>query len=523
MFGFFRITSAAAATCFLLAACGGSGGAVPDSPQPFIPPNETSAVPIPPGQIEAAIARLDELASGLLARSRVPGMSVAVVHNGRTIYVRGFGVREAGKPDKVDADTVFQLASVSKPVGATVVAQQVGAGAIAWDTPLRAKLPWFTLADPYVGEQVTIGDMYAHRSGLPDHAGDKLEDLGYGRVEVLQRLRMVPLSPFRATYNYTNFGLTAAAETVAAAAGTDWATLSERALYRPLGMTSTSSRYADYKARANRAITHIRVNEEYVPGPAREPDAQSPAGGMSSNANDMSRWLAMLLGSGSFNGQPIVDPAALQPAISPQMISAPPENANARAGFYGYGFNVGTSASGRVTLSHSGAFALGAATAFTAIPSANVGIVVLTNATPVGVPEALAAYFIDLVQFGSIQYDWETLYRQRMASLIAPEGSLVGVQRPANPAPAQPLANYAGIYRNDYYGPLNVVDNGGKLELRLGPKPTVYPLTHWDGDIFTFTPENENAPPGTISKATFSTGKLVLEYYDDNGLGTFAR
>lgn len=521
-------------SCLLVVACGGNGtedtAAVLSAAQsesssqtPSASPGEASAVPIPAGQIDQAISELDGMATDIMARTGVPGMAIAVVHGGKVVYAKGFGVREAGNPAKVDADTVFQLASVSKSIGATVVAQQVGTGSVEWDTPVRTKLPWFALDDPYVSEQVTIGDLYSHRSGLPEHVGDKLEDLGYDRMDVLQRIRQVPLAPFRTTYEYTNFGMTAAAEAVAAAAGLDWETLSEQAIYRPLGMTSTSSRFADYKARANRAVGHVLVNGAYVPGEERNPDAQSPAGGMSSSANDVAKWLIFLLAGGSYDGRQVVDAAALLPAISPQAVSGPPASANERAGFYGYGFNVSTSAAGRTVVSHSGAFALGAATSFTAIPSADVAITVLTNTSPIGVPETLAAKFADLVQFGSVQQDWETLYRKALAPLLLPQGSLVDAVKPANPVPAQAFSAYAGTYQNDYYGPLEVVDNQGVLELRLGPQPMTFKLSHWDGDIFTFMLDNENAPPGTISQASFSPGKVVLEYYDEDGLGTFVR
>jgi CubicO group peptidase (beta-lactamase class C family) len=93
---------------------------------------------------------------------------------------------------------------------------------------------------------VTIADMYAHRSGLREHAGDQLEDLGYSRAQVLARLRLEKLHSFRDVYAYTNFGMTAAGEAVARAARTDWASLSQRDIYGPLDMTSTSSRFADY-------------------------------------------------------------------------------------------------------------------------------------------------------------------------------------------------------------------------------------------------------------------------------------
>src|SRR5690606_1757454 len=139
----------------------------------------------------------------------------------------------------IDADTVFQIASLSKPVTATVVARQVQAGTVGWDTPVVKHLPWFRLKEPWVTPHVTIGDLLSHRSGLPDHAGDALEDIGYDRRQVLERLRLLPLAPFRISYAYTNFGFTAAAEAVAAASGKDWATLCEDVLFKSLGMAST--------------------------------------------------------------------------------------------------------------------------------------------------------------------------------------------------------------------------------------------------------------------------------------------
>jgi hypothetical protein len=106
------------------------------------------------------------------------------------------------------------------------------------------------------------------------------------------------------------------------------------------------------------------------------------------------------------------------------------------------------------------------------------------------------------------------------------EGSLVGKQPPANAAPARPLTDYLGIYNSDYWGPAVVTEHDGQLQLALGPKNQAFALTHWDGDTFSFALTNENAPPGTISKATFvgSPGAtLNLEYYDTDKLGTFTR
>ncbi|BBY34378.1 serine hydrolase [Mycolicibacter minnesotensis] len=521
-----RWAAAAGATVLLFGAAGCAPAAAPPALQDTSP-NEVSGVDIPEGRVDAAVARIDGLVRELMDSTGVPGLAVAVVHGGKTLYAKGFGVRDTrngqGPDNAVDADTVFQLASMSKSVGATVVAQQVGAGAVAWDTPVVTQLPWFALSDPYVTDHLTIADLYAHRSGLPDHAGDGLEDLGYGRREVLQRLRYLPLSSFRDSYDYTNFGVTAAAEAVAAAAGVEWEQLSADVLYRPLGMASTSSRFGDYLARPNRAVTHVKEGEGYEPGYQRNPDAQSPAGGVSSSVNDMARWLTMVLANGSHHGTQIIAPEALLPAITPQVISAPATVATARAGLYGQGFTVSITSSGRTQYGHSGAFLLGAATAFSALPSQDVGIVVLTNAAPVGVPETLIAQFLDLVQYGEIRENWATLYQQAFAPMSQPEGSLVGTPPPARPAAAQPLSAYVGDYTNSYWGPVAVTEDHGALEVALGPRHQQFRLTHYDGDTFTFTLQGENAPEGTISKATFTKDAVALEYFDHDKLGRFTR
>lgn len=511
-----------------LAACSSTASQEPaktlsDQPPPLVP-----AVALPDNAVEDAVAKLDGIAEELMKSSGIPGMAVAVVHGGKTVYTKGFGVKDVNRPaddpaNKVDPDTVFQLASVSKPIGSTVVAHQVGQNAISWNTPVTDKLPWFALSDSVVTKMVTVGDLYSHRSGLPDHAGDQLEDLGYDRRYVLERLRQLPLAPFRISYAYTNFGLTAAAEAVAVASGKSWEDLSEEVLYRPLGMTSTSSTFADYEARGDKALGHIRIDGSYKPLYQRDADPEAPAGGVSSSVNDVTHWLTMMLADGKYNGQQIVDPAALLPAVSPQIVSSPPSEPAMRAGFYGYGFNVGTTSAARVQLSHSGAFDLGAATNFVIIPSADVAIVALTNATPTGIPETLTAEFADLVQFGEVREDWRKLYAQAFADMDKPFGSLAGKSPPANPAPPKPLAGYAGSYRNDYWGPAVVAESGGKLTLSMGPRPDTVELTHWDGDVFTFTFPSENFPPGSISKATFAGDKLTLEYYDEDKMGTFFR
>lgn len=519
--------AAAAALLLILVAACASESAEPAKPSAAptlsdVPPPLVPAMPLPENAVENAVAKLDGIADELMKKSGIPGMAVAVVHGGKTVYAKGFGVKDVRSGDKINPDTVFQLASLSKPLSSTVVAHQVGANAIDWDTPIVSKLPWFALSDPAVTQMVSVGDMFSHRSGLPDHAGDMLEDLGYDRRYVLDRLRQLPLDPFRISYAYTNFGLTTGAEAVAVSARKSWEDLADEVLLRPLGMTSTSYRFTDYESRPDRAVGHIHVDGKYEPLYIRDPQPEAPAGGVSSSANDMTRWLTMMLANGDYEGKQIVDAKALLPAVTPQSVSSRATEPAMRSGFYGFGFNVGTTSGARTDLSHSGAFELGAGTNFVILPSADVAIVALTNATPSGVPESLTAQFADLVQFGEVREDWYKLYQGLMVPLEAPVGTLVGKEPPANPAPAAPLASYVGTYGNDYWGPARITEKDGRLHLALGTKLDV-PLDHWDGNVFTYAWVSENSPPGTVSKATFDGTKLTLEYYDEFGKGTFFR
>lgn len=502
---------------------------------PYMPEAVTFDIPsrddvrLGDGTVDAALEELPAIVERVLEASGVPGAAVAVVEGEQVRFSQGFGVRVAGEDAAIDDETVFQIASLSKPIGATVVATQVTQGVVGWDTPAAPLLDGFTLADPWVTDHVTIGDLYAHRSGLPHAAGDDLEDIGYDRDYIIDHLGMLPLLPFRTSYNYANFGMTTGAEAVANAAGVDWETLSERELYEPLGMTSTSSRYADFIERDNRAALHALVDGEFQALYERMPDAQAPAGGVSSNVVDLARWLSLVIGQGSAFGEQLVAESDLLAATSAQVVASHPLVPDQRAGSYGFGFNVGVSATGRVNLSHSGAFALGAGTNFQVVPQLGLGIVVLTNGAPIGAAEAISAEFLDEVQFGESTRDWLADYGNVLAGYTAPAGDLVDESAPTPAAAARPLAEYAGAYANAYFGPAEVVVTGDTLVARLGPDGGYeVDLAPWDGDTFAFVPTEENAPDGSLSSATFTfvpggAATLTLDFFDSNDLGTWTR
>jgi CubicO group peptidase (beta-lactamase class C family) len=216
---------------------------------------------ISPERVNAALAQLDPFIRSTLSKTGVPGAAIAVVYNDQVVFLRGYGVRKVGEPAQVDPDTVFEIASFSKPIASTVLASLVGEGVIGWDDRIADLDPGFRLSSADITREVTIRDLLSHRSGLATLSGDMLENLGYTRPEILYRMRYLRIpGEFRKTYAYSNYGFTAGTIAAATKIGKPWETIAEQQLYSRVGMTSTSSRFSDYENRTDKAALHIFVN-----------------------------------------------------------------------------------------------------------------------------------------------------------------------------------------------------------------------------------------------------------------------
>ncbi|BCH27494.1 serine hydrolase [Mesorhizobium sp. L-8-3] len=495
-----------------------------------LPASGTSAQTVTPDRVEAALSKLEPLAERIVADGGVPGLAIGVVHNDKVVYLKGFGRREAGKPDVVDADTVFQIASLSKPVSATVVAALVGDGRVSWDSKIGDLDPAFRLADPYPTSELTVRDLFAHRSGLPGTAGDDLEGIGYDRGEILRRLRFVsPSSSFRAGYSYSNFGLTEGAVAAAKPMGKPWEDVAEERLYRPLGMNSTSSRHADFVERANRATLHIEVDGAWAAKVERDPDAQAPAGGVSSTVRDLAQWMRLELAAGAVDGKPVIAADALEQTHVPLMARGS-NPVTGGTSFYGLGWNVEFGRHG-LSWGHAGAFSVGARSLVTLFPKEELGIVILANAFPTGVPEGLSDSFADLVFDGTIGKDWveawDAIYGGMFGPVVA-AAKATYASAPTPATPARPMDAYEGRYANEFVGDAVVSGEGNSLVLKVGPDGArSYSLQHFDRDIFLTFPDAEMPDrPSGVSFAIGPDGKasaMTIEFLDENNLGVLRR
>ena len=166
------------------------------------------------------------------------------------------------------------------------------------------------------------------------------------------------------------------------------------------------------------------------------------------------------------------------------------------------------------------------------LPAEGLGIVVLTNAAPIGVPEAVCRSFFDLALNGKVERDWLGVFGEAIASR---HGARLRHGDRLREAAVRPTAGarrargraYAGTYRNDSSGRSRSRESDGGLVLRLGPKQEPFALRHWDRDVFIYQPAGENAyGPSAVTFRVGADGKataVTIENLDTTGQGTFER
>jgi CubicO group peptidase (beta-lactamase class C family) len=339
----------------------------------------------------------------------VPGLSIVVVRReGKPRYF-AYGTKHIDKDAPIGADTLFPCASLSKPVSASIIA----AGALGesdwnWDVPVEKPgiKKDYQLEHSPAGKPPTLRQWLSHLSGMPDHAGDLIEDMNpeMGRHDLIENILAEQTGIVPGKFKYTNMGFTIGCfGAMKALGGSEWDGFALERL-KKLGMTqSTYSFLSVYKDSSNRAFPHQgqplppelqslapkgwtwHVTSE---ADERNPRRQAPAGSLLSSATDLGKFLTRHLNEEFGKDYPSRNPK--------------PEE-----GAYSLGWNVanhGFAANMRnsVSFNHSGAFRQGAGTFLRFDPDMHIGIAILSNGEPTGVPEALGQLF------------FKTLYRQNL-------------------------------------------------------------------------------------------------------------
>lgn len=455
-----------------------------------------------------------------LALYDAPGVAIAIVEDGDAKYLGGVGVRELGKPLRMDADTLFTIASLTKAFTATAAAVAVDRGRIEWDQPVLGQLPEFRLYDPYATAQASYRDLLSHRVCV---AGSFFNGLALDRQGVLALLRFEkPTDPFRAGFRYSNILYAAAGEAVARVAGTSWDEDIRHTLFEPLGMTASSSSALALAQAENHASSHVRGRDGVVRVDPFRPhgwwsmDNHAPAGAINSTARDMARWLEFQLGDGDFRGRRIVSSAALAETHRLQ-VPYPSKGTGSTAiaeieGVgYALGWEIGTYGAERLVW-HGGLFRGHNSLALLA-PDRKLGVFVFVNSRDGenGLSSGLAQWIFDR-WFDRPQRDWvaehRVVYESRLKTKAEQERVLL--LRPSKKGtPSVETRAYAGRYgAKDDWPRYTVSSRGGSLRVDLEgmAEPYFAVLTHWDRD--SFLPDwNETVPAyRSADLITFTVG-----------------
>lgn len=404
-------------------------------------------------------AEIDKEAARVMESFRPAGMALAVVQDGEVIFAKGYGLQRQGSPGQVDANTVFNLASVSKSFTATALGILVDEGKLDWDTPVRQYLPDFKMSDPVATAHLTVRDLLVHRSGLALGAGDLLRwpDGNATDAEVINSLQYLPFATgFRDQFVYDNILYMVAGELITRVSGQIWQQFYADRLFVPLGLSSCTAD-PDNARLANRAIEHARAPGVATGKPIDDmiirPD---PSGSIACSVTDVAQWAVFHLGNGtSKGGKTIVRPETMQTlhrgVVPVGAFGAPRRLGYTNVSQYALGWFVSDFA-GTLLLDHSGS-GPGAATHVGILPDNRAAVIVLANDL-VPAP-AVANHLLARVVQGRAAKDWiADVIARRAARRAAPTADQVPTF--TETAPRRPLSHYVGTYRDPWYGEITV-------------------------------------------------------------------
>ncbi|MBM5811604.1 MAG: beta-lactamase family protein [Gammaproteobacteria bacterium] len=255
-------------------------------------------------------AAFDAAVAKVMQDWRVPGLAVAVVNRDGVIHLRGYGTREWGRDQPVDADTIFAVGSNGKSFTSVLLGALVDQQRLRLNDPIGRYLPAFRMADPYATAHVTFEDALGHLSGLPEQSGLTAWYLfGLDRREMIALVAGMPLATsLRGGFAYNNTMFTVAGEAAAALTGLDYDEAIRRYLTTPLGLSRTTTTLAITRTDANVARPHAFAAGVPVPVPYHDVTGAAPAGSANSTARDMARYVRMWLNDGSLDGTRVLAP-----------------------------------------------------------------------------------------------------------------------------------------------------------------------------------------------------------------------
>lgn len=341
----------------------------------------TGQAQLPPERIRDAISSYGDWLRQVAASNRVAGLATAVVVDDRVRFESTLGYADAQTGEKVQPNTVFRLASLSKAFATALTGLLVRDGYLSWDTRLADVLPFFKLKDARATEQATVRDILGQRLGLPRNAYDNLLSDEVPYEELARKLDEVDMTcSVGECYGYQNVAFSLIGDVIYAKTGDFFYHLVDKRLFLPLGMTTATYGRDGLESSKSWAHPHYRRANGWAPfEPSEGFYHVPPAAGVNASVRDMEQWLIAQMG-----GRPMVLPPALLETLHSPVIDTPSERvaspwrrARLSDAKYALGWRVYTYA-GETLIFHAGAVQ-GYRAEIGFFPKYHVGMVILWN------------------------------------------------------------------------------------------------------------------------------------------------
>jgi len=424
----------------------------------------------------------NEFIAKIMEEWRVPGLGIAVIKEGKVVFSEGFGLRDIKRGLKVTPQSLFPIASCTKTFSAVSLAILMDEGKLGWDIPIRKYFPSRWLYDEYASNHITLRDLLAHRSGLPQHYR-MYSNRNITRKEIIERLRFLePSKGFREWFQYANLNYTIAAYVLEQMTNMSWEDFVQKKIFDPLEMKKSNFSVADSQKTSDYALPYREEDDKIKEIPFFDVNlmGMGPAGSINSNLADMANWLLFHLNKGKFKGHQIVSEANLGVTHTPQIILPGGITDEMFYSSYGMGWVI-TSYRNHLMLRHSGGFD-GFGCYVSLMPRDNIACVVLCNKEGTYVPYILAYTVYDRL-LGLSEIRWNERMKERMSKgREATEKPKKEDSYLQDKKPHRPLEEYCGRFEHPAYGILVIEKEGEQLKVTHNNLQSI--LAHCYYDVF---------------------------------------
>lgn len=266
---------------------------------PTLLPEPIRKTALPNPYIQKLLVKYEDEMVDLLDETKTPGLAIAIVQDSTVLFMKTYGVREAGKTDSIDIHTVFRLASVSKCFAPLLTGILVEDGKLHWNDRVIDHLPHFELKTKKNTDSLRLTHVLSHTTGLPYHTYTTLVEDGIDLPVMIDELKKVNIiADPGELYSYQNVAYSIIGEVIRARTGRSYQSLMAEKVFRPLGMSDASMSYEAIISNSNVALPHLHWRKGWKTTNILDTYYNvGPAGGVNASISDMAAWLTAMVGS----------------------------------------------------------------------------------------------------------------------------------------------------------------------------------------------------------------------------------